>query len=144
MECQYRQAVLAPFFLEERMIFVNVMTRRLQNLLSVRRYNERNPLAYGRRNRQWRQSNPDHIREYLLNKKGWTLDRVNECLVEQDNKCAICHKAFTTTPDADHIHTAPPIPRALLCNPCNQGLGLFLDNPEILEAAAKYVRHYEL
>lgn len=57
----------------------------------------------------------------------------------QDGVCAICktlrgHKGLVV----DHDHTTGVV-RALLCGPCNITLGLMLDEPERLRAAAEYV-----
>ena len=39
----------------------------------------------------------------------------------------------------DHCHVGGEV-RGLLCSNCNVGLGMFADNPEALEAAARYIR----
>lgn len=57
----------------------------------------------------------------------------------QDGVCAICktlrgHKGLVV----DHDH-ATGVVRALLCGPCNITLGLMLDEPERLRAAAEYL-----
>lgn len=42
----------------------------------------------------------------------------------------------------DHDHNSGEV-RGKLCDKCNQGLGLFQDSPELLHAAADYIKwHY--
>lgn len=78
------------------------------------------------------------------NKFGITGQDYNDMKKAQDNKCAICE---TTIPGGrgdfhvDHDHKTGKI-RALLCFPCNTGLGHFKDNPEFLEKAAFYLKQY--
>src|SRR5271157_5937427 len=75
---------------------------------------------------------------------GITRDDYNVMLAEQSGGCAICG---TTTPgnskvfnfSVDHDHETDEI-RGLLCEKCNRGLGHFDDDPERLEAAARYLR----
>ena len=61
-------------------------------------------------------------------------------LVEQNGVCAICKKTCTIRKrlSIDHDHKTGGI-RKLLCSRCNSGLGFFLDDPELLIAAAKYL-----
>ncbi len=56
----------------------------------------------------------------------------------QGGVCALCFKKQERRFDVDHIH-GTAIVRGLLCNQCNQMLGLAKDNPELLRAAANYV-----
>lgn len=71
----------------------------------------------------------------------------------QQWRCAICR---TEDPggkgglhiDHDHRHCAGTYGcglcyRGLLCHSCNTGLGLFRENPELLDAAAAYIRMCE-
>jgi len=50
--------------------------------------------------------------------------------------CTIC--GDKTALVVDHSHTNHEI-RGMLCNRCNQGLGLFRDDPELLEFARIYL-----
>ena len=62
-------------------------------------------------------------------------------LVEgQQGQCAICGRIPARRRLAvDHDHETGSV-RGLLCGPCNIGLGVFQDNPTILEKAAEYLR----
>jgi len=82
-----------------------------------------------------------------LKRQGWTLEMVESTSVEQGGRCMICRqtpkpkspKGGTGGLCADHAHTVPPKPRALLCHNCNAGLGQFRESPELLRAAAEYL-----
>lgn len=63
-------------------------------------------------------------------------------LKTQGGRCAICPKKVSLDGKAlsvDHCHTSGKI-RGLLCSECNRGIGYFTDNPELLEAAAAYLK----
>ena len=55
----------------------------------------------------------------------------------QGGLCAICR--VNAASHLDHCHDSGVV-RGLLCVPCNNGLGLFRDDPNRLEAAACYLR----
>lgn len=66
----------------------------------------------------------------------------------QDGLCAICgeHKPL----HIDHDHRCCPSEyscikcrRGLLCPSCNRGLGLFQDNPLLLQLAARYLKKFD-
>lgn len=62
-------------------------------------------------------------------------DRMYE---EQDGKCYICRTEYPVL-FVDHNHETGNV-RALLCNNCNTGLGLFKENEESLTSAIRYLR----
>lgn len=72
---------------------------------------------------------------YKRQKHGGIFDRL---LVEQQGQCGICRSELLK-PCLDHDHKTGRI-RGLLCDSCNLGLGKFLDNAELLERAAQYLK----
>lgn len=83
----------------------------------------------------------------LMRRYGITEDEYAEMLEAQDGKCAICGNtqgrihSLTGEPRhlaVDHDHETE-IRRGLLCDNCNQGIGLFKDDPDLLMAAALYL-----
>lgn len=81
---------------------------------------------------------------HLMKTYGITLEQYDEMLEAQDGGCAICK---TTDPrgkgrfHVDHCHDTGAV-RGLLCQTCNQGIGLLQDSIDVLLDAAKYLgRH---
>jgi hypothetical protein len=82
----------------------------------------------------------ERVRTLLL--YGLTQREWNALVRKQRDRCAICK---TSTPGGrgerwhiDHDHMTGKV-RGLLCHRCNMGVGFFLDDPEIIKAAARYV-----
>jgi len=97
------------------------------------------------RKKQYRLNNKQIIR--AQNKKrnpGWDINRYNEYVELQGNRCAICGTDNPGLSDwsADHCHTTNK-PRGLLCVRCNAGLGYFKDNPEYLQSAINYLSKWQ-
>lgn len=68
-----------------------------------------------------------------------SVEEVEKMSVAQNHKCAICGAtAKAKRLQVDHNHSTGKI-RQLLCHLCNRGLGLFRDNPVLLERATKYL-----
>lgn len=75
-----------------------------------------------------------------------TEDDYQRMFREQSGKCAICDTTNPGHPSrvksdrmcVDHDHATGRV-RALLCVPCNAGLGLFGDNTERMAAAVRYL-----
>ncbi len=70
-------------------------------------------------------------RQYKLTRRA-----VNHLREAQRNRCGIC--GDPAPEHLDHDHATGKI-RKLLCQRCNQGLGLFRDDPYLLHVAALYV-----
>lgn len=83
------------------------------------------------------------IREavYLRN-YGITLEQYDQMVLDQNGCCKICgtdepggnRKRFSV----DHNHATGKV-RGLLCGSCNAALGLFKDNPTIIQSALSYL-----
>jgi len=78
-------------------------------------------------------------------KLGGTLELWDSMFKAQDGRCAICNKEETAMLrgqvkclSVDHDHVTGKI-RSLLCTRCNNGLGSFLDDPQLLLAAITYL-----
>jgi len=77
----------------------------------------------------------DRNRMRLYGLTGEALDQMREA---QGQRCAICADDITGGHHVDHDHATGVI-RALLCPPCNKGLGHFRDDPALLLAAIDYL-----
>lgn len=71
------------------------------------------------------------------NEHGYTRAERDALLKAPGACCAIC--GSTRALHVDHCHNALKI-RGVCCNECNSGMGKFDDNPDLLEAAAAYLR----
>lgn len=80
-------------------------------------------------------------RKYVLASYGLTVIQFENMLADQNNCCAICYTKDwgKPSPSVDHCHSTNAV-RGLLCNMCNRALGMFKDNIEVLENAAKYIK----
>lgn len=81
-----------------------------------------------------------HLRQHY----GMTIAEYDEILKWQDGVCVICGG---TNPSGkrlavDHDHETKEN-RNLLCASCNKGLGLFKDDPTLLENALLYLRAWK-
>ena len=100
--------------------------------------------------REWhrkaRAANPEYYLDQDLRKKyGVTYEWYQQTLSRQNNVCAICKQPETAVirgkviaMPVDHDHKTGKA-RGLLCTKCNQGLGLFRDNKDILQVAIQYL-----
>lgn len=100
---------------------------------------------------QKRKHGPAFVRS--KNEKGFEARRrrlgYDEMFEKQNGLCAICGKPETRTRQGkvcrlsiDHDHQTGMV-RRLLCGSCNYGLGCFKDDPDLLEAAATYLRSFQ-
>ena len=93
---------------------------------------------------RWYHARPEGVRQeenFLKNistKYGITTEERVMILLEQNGKCAICHEDFTETPCIDHCHKTGRV-RGLLCQKCNQGIGLLQESVDLLRSAQDYL-----
>lgn len=101
--------------------------------------------------REWRKENKGKYevtaRERRLKRKfGISQTEYDLILDSQDGKCAICGKPLydklNKRLSVDHNHDTGKV-RGLLCSACNQGLGYFKDNPDLLLKASTYLISHE-
>jgi hypothetical protein len=82
----------------------------------------------------------EQARTYRLGCFGLTRTEYETLLKQQCGRCGICGKrpSRTSSLHVDHNHSNNTL-RGLLCSMCNQGLGLFQDDPKNLRKALKYL-----
>lgn len=75
----------------------------------------------------------------LRRRYGITLEQHKQIYISQNGCCALCDRsvAYDKT-HTDHDHETGRL-RGLLCQGCNQGLGMFKDSPVILQQAIRYL-----
>jgi hypothetical protein len=105
--------------------------------------------------RNWKQRNPDKVREwnrrYRFSLYGITEEAYERMLEEQDHCCAICGLHESEMPKGlfiDHDHSCcagnakscGKCVRGLLCRDCNTAVAYLKDNVENLKKAIQYLR----
>lgn len=85
-------------------------------------------------------------RRRLRNKFGLSVAEFDSLFEAQGFCCAICkskkpHGRFARF-HVDHDHRTDEV-RGLLCNRCNIGLGMFLDDPKRLRMATQYIEKFK-
>jgi hypothetical protein len=122
----------------------------------TRKWREENPLAdkehylknqdyYKAKRRAHYIKNKDWFRKnHLKLKFGITLEDYNRLFDEQSGCCRICgtHQSqLKKTLSIDHCHKTGKI-RALLCQKCNQGIGMFHEDLETMQSAIEYIKQH--
>jgi hypothetical protein len=99
----------------------------------------------------WREANPERKRGadwagHLRRSYGITLEQYDQMLRDQDGKCAICQRPEAESAGGklavDHMHCSGRV-RSLLCRQCNSAIGMLREDPDIIYAAAQYVRKHQ-
>lgn len=105
-----------------------------------RAYRNKNKEKIAKYKKIYNKINPEIQRRlHLKHNYNLTLDEYNAMLKHQDHKCAICHSNNDgKTLHIDHCHKNGQV-RGLLCQKCNNGIGHFRDNIQLLFAAAGYL-----
>ena len=110
----------------------------------AKKWREDNPERYLKLQKDYYQANRDNFRARELMKKfGLTMAAYSEMLAAQGGVCAICAGAQShgKSMAVDHDHETGAV-RALLCDNCNRGIGLFRDSPELCRAVADYLEKH--
>jgi hypothetical protein len=106
-----------------------------------------NPERYKENQRRLRET-PEYKRyqrEYHLNRKyGLTIGDYERMLADQFGGCAICGRPEPEDGSlhVDHDHETGAV-RGLLCFPCNQAIGAFEEQLDLLTAALRYLRRHD-
>lgn len=91
--------------------------------------------------RQWYLANKGRAqvtaRRLKLAKYGLTLETFQDLVATQNGTCAICAEPMKL-PAVDHCHRTGRV-RGLLCRKCNSGIGMFMDDPSLLQRAINYL-----
>lgn len=118
------------------------MTTSERKRATYKRWYDKNKLQGRAKSAAWRAANPDRAQEYNFKGTGFTAALFREAVAKQHGCCAICRTDLSTLPKrgahADHEH-ATGQPRGVLCQRCNQALGLFNDDPAVLRSAHAYL-----
>lgn len=70
---------------------------------------------------------------------GMTAAQLDAMYLVQKGRCAICERHYSLRKlHIDHNHKTGSV-RGLLCQGCNHGIGNFMDSPEMLSSAIKYL-----
>lgn len=81
-------------------------------------------------------------RTYYEGRERCSAQRYTELYTQQGGLCASCKgDGGSRKLHVDHDPRTGKV-RALLCGPCNQGLGNFKDDPVRLRAALRYLRRH--
>lgn len=117
-------------------------------------WRKNNPLRYRATRTAWEKDNiglaVTRRKNRLKRRYGLSPKQVEEILIRQEYKCAVCgvllHSPFdanpageSTKPVIDHDHRDGHV-RGALCSACNTGLGQFEDDPQIVKAAYYYLK----
>lgn len=102
--------------------------------------------------RTWEAKSREELRRRQLKAYGMTTETFDAMWEAQEGRCRICARLaparliqkgtkLSTALHVDHDH-ASGVVRGLLCDSCNRGLGFFFDDPDLLIAAAGYLRKH--
>jgi hypothetical protein len=106
-------------------------------------WNRDNPERYRARLEAYKESGKKKLsdrRSHLERKFGLTQGEYDELLALQDGGCAICGElpGQLVSLHVDHDHVTGEV-RGILCVRCNNALGLFREDPDLLTEAAHYL-----
>lgn len=86
-------------------------------------------------------------RSRLKKRYGITADQYDQMVIDQEGVCAICKsntaggRGLNSRLAVDHNHETGEV-RGLLCGMCNQGIGMFKEDTEVMKKAIEYLTNY--
>ncbi len=95
------------------------------------------------KNKKWKKEHKEELKIWnkayrLEHIYSLTLEQVNEMLIKQDYKCAICDEMLNGKGDIDHDHETGKV-RGILCRTCNLKLA-GIENPKFYRKAINYLK----
>ena len=111
-------------------------SKRNEILQAKKDHHQNNKDSINAKKKEYRKLNPEKIRDSEWRKKGIDPQQARQAFAKS-NQCQICRSTTRLVPD--HSHDTG-IVRGILCNKCNLGIGLFSDNPELLQNAVGYLQ----
>lgn len=136
------RAVIAKRYYEKHKEKILQKAREKKEAGEVRTYTDEQKERKRIYHKEWRARNKDKIlNDTLLFKYGILAEDFYTLLRDQEGGCAICGTEECSSGKrmaVDHCHTTGKV-RGILCGNCNKGLGCFLDSPDILVKAIKYL-----
>jgi hypothetical protein len=103
----------------------------------VKQWQKDNPEAY---EAIWKRNSygPEAVLKRKASRYGITVDELKSMIDRADGKCEICRRNPRQSLVIDHCHTKGNV-RGLICEKCNQALGLFADDIDSLKRAINYL-----
>lgn len=112
-----------------------------REIARVQAWQRDNKQRYNARQREYRKRNPDKDWPgHLKRKFGLTVDEYESFVAAHLGRCAICgdEPAASARLHLDHDHDSKAV-RGMLCVRCNNGLGQFREDVELLARAVDYL-----
>lgn len=109
-----------------------------------RKYHKKHAAEISARNKKKRAESPipydreQRRKSHLKITFGLSIDDYDKLVKNQNGACAVCGKKPKKRLHVDHCHATKAI-RGLLCQKCNQALGLFQDDLRVLQKAIEYL-----
>lgn len=117
---------------------------------------EKDPEKYRKWSRELKSKNRKKIRKQEICRiHGLKLDQYEQMIIDQENKCYICGKEEQTRGRGgdimplcvDHCHKSEAEGnykvRKLLCRMCNQGIGFFKDDIDLMKKIISYIEEHQ-
>ncbi len=132
----------------DRELYLSTDEGELRRQAASKKWYAKNRESQIERNKVWKENNKEYriaySRKQNLKRYGITVEKYEEMLCEQNNKCKICgtnkpHQRWERF-SVDHCHKTN-IVRGLLCGSCNLGIGQFNDDVHRLSRAIEYIKN---